>query len=265
MKNRILSLAISLFLMPFGFSESLSVENKALIQKLVDERVNTYLNSNEFQQAIDSGIYRFIETQNTQRVAQEAEAKASQAEAILPVNENDYVYGNLDARYTLIEYSDYECPYCKKFHSTAEMFVERNPEVNWVYRHFPLDFHNPGAQKQAEAAECAGELAGNQGFWDYSKKIFERTKSNGKGFPIENLVPLAEELKLNKTQFETCLNTDKYRNKVLLQFQQGQRAGVTGTPGNFLIDTQTGQIIAVNGAQPLNALESALNKLKENN
>jgi protein-disulfide isomerase len=242
----------------------LTPEQKKLVEIEVEKNLEGFFESEKFQAVIDQAIVDFINRQNQDRSqAKEAEVE-QQALTILPITQQDYVYGPEDARFTLIEYSDFECPYCKKFHLTAEQFVDQNENVNWVYRHFPLNFHNPGAQKQAEAAECAGELAGNRGFWEYSSAIFKRTRSNGNGFPISNLTPLAIELGLDEDEFSECLNSSRYRYKVLAQFKQGQQAGVTGTPGNFLVDTQTNRIIPVHGAQPLSALEQKLNQLLEN-
>jgi len=135
--------------------------------------------------------------------------------------------------------------------------------VNWVYRHFPLNFHNPGAQKQAEASECAGELGGNDAFWQYTDLIYERTRSNGKGFPIDKLAPLAVEIGLDQEAFKQCLNSEKYKRKVLQQMANGQAGGVTGTPGNFIRHNATGATIAVHGAQRLRALKQALESLKQ--
>ena len=244
-------------------AKDLSPEQKLLVEQLVEEKVTEYLQSDAFQTVIDEGIYRFIETQNVQRAAQEAETKARQAEIILPVTNQDHIYGDPAARYSLIEYSDYECPFCKKFHLTAETFVDANSDVNWVYRHFPLSFHNPGAQTEAEAAECAAEVGGNQGFWDYSRMIYQRTRSNGKGFPVDNLVPLAEELGYDVEAFTACLDSGKYEARIQQQSQQGQRAGVNGTPGNFLVDKHNGTIIPITGAQPIEALQQVLQQLKE--
>ena len=73
--------------------------------------------------------------------------------------DDDPVKGNPDATVTIVEFSDFQCPFCKRFHPTARKIVETyQGKVNWVYRHFPLNFHNPGAQKEAEASECANAL-----------------------------------------------------------------------------------------------------------
>jgi protein-disulfide isomerase len=86
--------------------------------------------------------------------------------------DKDYVRGETSARYALIEYSDYDCPFCGQFHATASQFVSQNPgEVKWIYRQFPLSSIHPNAQKKSEAALCAGKLGGNQAFWDMSDKM----------------------------------------------------------------------------------------------
>ncbi|MBR9883695.1 MAG: DsbA family protein [Oceanospirillales bacterium] len=236
----------------------------AAIDKLIDQKIQEYVESDAFQQRIEAGIVEFINKQNQARVEQERKAREEKVKNIAPVDPaNEYVRGPVDAPYTLIEYSDYECPYCKRFHATVLEFVKRNPDVNWVYRHFPLDFHNPGAQKQAEAAECAGSLGCGDAFWHYSDLIFERTKSNGKGFPIANLVPLAGEIGLDESAFKNCLDSEQFKSKVLQQQANGMQAGVTGTPGSFLRHNSSGEVVPLGGARPLRALEGVIQQMRD--
>jgi protein-disulfide isomerase len=163
---------------------------------------------------------------------------------------------------TLIEYSDFECPFCKGFHTTAKQLVDRsNGQVNWAYRHFPLDMHNPGAKKEAEASECAAELGGNDAFWKFAEAVYTRTHSNGKGFPIENLVPLAVELGLNQDAFRQCLDSGRMAPRIQHDADSGAKAGVAGTPGNILLNTRTGKVAAVSGAQPYARLNDAVQQL----
>lgn len=179
---------------------------------------------------------------------------------VKPVSKQDHVFGNANAAVTMIEYSDTECPFCKKFHPTAQQAVkEYNGKVRWVYRHFPLSFH-ANAQKQAEASECAAELGGNDAFWKYLNTIFERTTSGGTGFANENLVPLAKELGLNEQKFKACLDGGTYAKYVKDALLEGQKAGIDGTPGTLLL-AKNGKKALIPGAVPYGELKNEIDKL----
>lgn len=233
----------------------------ALIEQRLAEQGSAGLSDEQFQARVEEGIKAFIEKQR------QAQASGSQAKAenLPPVDrESDHIRGNPEARITLVEYSDFECPYCKRFHGTAQQLVDAyDGQVNWVYRHFPLGFHNPGAQKQAEASECVAELGGDEAFWRFADAIFERTKSNGNGFPLDNLVPLAGEMGVDAAAFQECLESGRYADYVKAQMGGGEAAGVTGTPGNFLVDNATGRTVAVSGARPLGDLRQVVDRLLE--
>ncbi len=174
---------------------------------------------------------------------------------------DDWVRGNRNATFALIEYSDLECPFCKSFHPTAKSLLEENKDVMWVYRHYPLSFH-VNAQKQSEASECAGELGGNDAFWKYIDAIYERTTSNGTGFALDKLVPLAVEQGLNEAQFKTCLDSGKHAQRVKDQMDKGTTAGITGTPGNVVLNVKSGKTRLIPGAVPLDQIKPVLEELK---
>lgn len=177
------------------------------------------------------------------------------------ITKDDHIRGNKNATLAIIEYSDLECPFCKQFHPTMQKVVDTyKDKVMWVFRHFPLSFH-ANAQKEAEAAECAGELSGNDAFWKYVDKIFERTTSNGTGFALDKLVPLAKELGLEETKFKTCLDSGKYTKHVQEEMTAGQNAGISGTPGNILLNTKTGKTQLVPGAVPFEQIKSVIDQM----
>ena len=174
---------------------------------------------------------------------------------------DDHINGNTNARILLFEYSDMECPYCKKFHPIAQQVVDSyNGKVAWVYRHFPLSFH-ANAQKEAEASECANELGGNTAFWKYINTLFARTSSGGEGFPLTDLVPLAGEIGLNEAKFKKCLDSDKYAERVKNDIQTGRDAGISGTPGNILFDTKTGKSKSLPGAYPFEEFKKVIDEI----
>lgn len=183
---------------------------------------------------------------------------------VKPVSKDDYIYGKADAPIMLIEYSDYECPFCKRFHYDAKKLVdEYKGKVAWVYRQFPLSFH-PNAQKESEAAECAGSIGGNDKFWAYGDKIFERTTSTGTGFALDQLVPLAKEIGLDEKKFKDCLDGGKMAQKVQQSLADGQAAGIDGTPGNIFV-TKNGKPVLIPGAVPYETLKSQVDQLLAQN
>jgi protein-disulfide isomerase len=242
-------------------------EREQMKQEIIQEVIEELRSSDVLQEAVREGINRFIEEQRQAQAEaqrqQQQQANRQAAENVRPVSlDRDHVYGNPDAPVSLIEYSDFECPYCKRFHFTARELVDTSDgQVNWVYRHFPLSFHNPGAQQQAEASECAAELGGNDGFWAFTDTIYERTSSGGQGFPSDQLVPLAVELGLDEGEFRECLESGRYEERVKEDLAEGVRAGVSGTPGNIFLHNETGEVRTRAGAQPIGELRKAVEEL----
>jgi len=185
----------------------------------------------------------------------------STAKDVKSVSEDDHVRGDRNARIALIEYSDLECPFCKKFHPTVQQVIdEYDGQVMWVYRHFPLDQLHTKADKEAEAVECANELAGNDGFWALLDRIFEVTPSNN-GLALDDLPKLAGEVGIDEGAFKECLDSGKYAQRVEDDYQGGIEAGITGTPGNILLDTKTGETILVPGALPFEQIKQSIDSL----
>ncbi len=213
--------------------------------------------------AIERGIENYIRKQRALAQEKKARAQSSNAKNLRQVSASrDHIAGNPDADITLVEYSDFECPFCKRFHPTVKKLIENNGDkVNWVYRHFPLAFHNPGAKTQAEASECAAEIGGNDAFWRYSDLIYSRTRSNGNGFPLDGLVPLAAEIGLDTDAFKACLDSGRMAARVSEDYDDGVKAGITGTPGVIIVNRKTGQVIPMAGAVPVQQLQAAVDRL----
>jgi protein-disulfide isomerase len=185
------------------------------------------------------------------------EETVSQSQA-LALRDEDHLRGNREARILLIEYSDLECPFCKSFHPTAQQIVNSfDGQVAWVYRHFPLDQLHSKARKEAEATECAAELGGDDAFWKMTDKIYEVTPANN-GLDLNVLPDLAIDLGLDKGDFEECLKSGRYAQKIEEDSQSGIKAGVKGTPGNILLDTKTGKSTLIPGAVPFEQLKQEI-------
>lgn len=189
---------------------------------------------------------------------QGAQPQLGSADNVEKLKKEDHVRGNRNAQILMIEYSDLECPFCKTFHPTAQRAVdEYNGKVAWVYRHFPLDQIHSKADKEAEAVECANELAGNDGYWKLTDKIFSVTPSNN-GLNLDDLPKLASDVGVNQSSFKNCLDSGKYAAHVEEDYQSGVKAGVNGTPGTILLNTKTNKTRVVPGAVPYEQLKQAI-------
>jgi protein-disulfide isomerase len=165
--------------------------------------------------------------------------------------DDDPVKGDQNAPVTIVEFSDFQCPFCGRFWSQTlpqikEDYIDTG-KVKFVYRDFPLSFHQY-AQKASEAAECADE----QGkFWEYHDKLFE----NQQFLDTESLKQYAADLGLDTEKFNSCIDTGKYSSEVRKDFQDGQTNGVSGTPTFFI----NGQKLV--GAQPYSAFQQIIDSL----
>lgn len=164
------------------------------------------------------------------------------------VADGDHVTGKSDAKVTLIEYSDFECPYCSRHKESIDQALKDFPnDVRLVYRHFPLTSIHDMAQKAAVASECAS----NQGkFWEMHNKLF--ALSAGTGLTVDAMKAAAKEIGLNTATFDTCLDNDETLDAVTADYQGGIGAGVGGTPATFV----NGEI--VEGAIPYTDLKRAI-------
>ncbi len=176
-----------------------------------------------------------------------------------PVDNNDWIKGDKNAKISIVEFSDTECPFCKRFHSTMQQVVdEYDGQVNWIYRHFPLVSLHSKAPKEAEATECAGELGGNDGFWAYIDRLFEVTPTNN-GLDLNQLPVIAQDVGLDVNKFQECLDSGKYANKVQDHLKQAQAAGGRGTPYSIIVAGD--KKIPLNGALPLEQIKSMIDPL----
>lgn len=175
---------------------------------------------------------------------------------IKAVSSADYKQGK--GKLYLVEYSDLECPYCKNFHPTMlQIMKDYAGQVQWVYRNYPLSFH-ANAGKEAEAALCVGNLGGNDKYWSFIDKIYERTTSNGTGFALTALGPLAKEVGVNQQKFQDCLDSGKMAATVAAEQADGSAGGVNGTPTTFLVDSSGKVISSLPGAYDLASVKAQI-------
>ena len=162
------------------------------------------------------------------------------------------IIGDPDAPITIVEWSDFECPFCARFYNDAYQDIKENwidtGKAKLVFRDFPLSFH-ANAQKAHEAAECAGD---QDMYYEMHDALFENGVSGG----VSSFKTYAADLGLDQAEFDDCLDSGKHEAEVKKDMADGMKAGVQGTPG-FIIE---GQLIS--GAQPYAVFEQLLNSLE---
>lgn len=202
--------------------------------------------------------------QNIQAIpSQQAQQQAAAAKPTGPVSIKDRgdepVLGNKNAKVTIVEFSDFQCPFCQNFFKNTypqlkAKYIDTG-KVKLVFRHFPLPFH-ANAQISGVAAECANR----QGkFWEYHDVLFNKGQADGTGLDKASLEKYASELGLNngsfgfgKNKFNQCLSDNSTLEAVQSDTTEGSRVGVTGTPTFYINGVQ------LVGAQPITAFETAI-------
>ncbi len=176
------------------------------------------------------------------------------------VTDEDHIRGNLDARILIVEYSDTECPFCKRFHGTLQQIMSEysDSEVAWVYRHFPIPQLHSKAEEEAHATECAAELGGNDAFWAYVDRIYEVTPSND-GLDLALLPQFAEEIGIDRVAFEECQESNRHAEKIQADRDDAVATGGRGTPHSLVLFED--QIIQIPGAQPFESVKANIDSL----
>ncbi len=177
-----------------------------------------------------------------------AQAPAPAAGPLKPVSDQDYLKGPKNAKITLVEYSDFQCPFCQRHLPSIEQALKDFPsDVNLVYRFYPLSFH-PEAQKSAESAACAAKLGGNDAFWKMHDELF----GNQATLSRDLYTQLAKKIGLNTGDFDKCVDSGEMAGRVASDLSEGTSAGVEGTPATFVGKT------LVSGAIPYAELKKAI-------
>lgn len=180
---------------------------------------------------------------------------------VRPLDATDYVKGNPNAPIVIIEYSDYDCPFCKQYHETLTQIINEygvSGKVAWVYRQFPLAQLHPNAPKISEAALCVGSLGGTNAFWSFTDNIFINRALDEQ----TNMVALegyATEAGVNAQAYRECLLKGDMREAVEQSVAEALALGARGTP--YTIITVGSEQAVVNGAQPYEVVKGIIDTL----
>lgn len=231
------------------------------------------LGFNNLAKAIEKGGTGTANSNNTDTVVDDSGTVGNTTTATTDIDD-DPILGDGDAKVVLVEFSDYECPFCQRHHKQTHPQIisdyVKTGKIQYVYRDFPLSFHDPMATREANAAQCVYELSGknNETFFDYSDEIYSRSGTNGVGIDSvgidavnDKLIEMAGNVGINKDNFRDCLEAEKYTAEIKADMDEGSKAGVTGTPGfivGILKDGGKVEGVKISGAQPYSVFKNAI-------
>jgi protein-disulfide isomerase len=178
-----------------------------------------------------------------------------------PVDASDYIRGNPNAPILMIEYSDYDCPFCKEYHATLSQIMDEygvSGRVAWVYRQFPIGQLHPNAPKISEAALCVGSIGGNDAFWKFTDLIFEE-RDIDEPTNIVSLPDYAVEAGVSRTDYTNCMDNGAMEDEVVKSVEDAFNIGARGTPYTILMVGN--QQAVINGAQSYDTVSSIIDNL----
>lgn len=192
---------------------------------------------------------------------------ANSTDRINPITSADHILGNPNAPVKIVEYSDFECPFCKRFHLTMQRVMDeygKDGQVAWVYRHFPLDqLHPVKARQEAVVSECINEIAGNEAFWAFTDKFFAVTPSNNQT-DIDTVLPqIVAELGIDQSAINECVQSGRYDDHIQDDIDDAIATGGRGTPWSIVV-SESGKTFSLSGAQPYSVVQQLINLALEN-
>lgn len=202
------------------------------IEKIVNKEIEKFITTDRFYDSVELGIQRFIKKQEEeQRKATEEANKPKKVEGVSI--DDDPIKGDKDAPVTIIEFSDYECPFCSRHFKEVEPLIKERyidtGRAKLVFRDFPLDFHKR-AIPAAIAANCVREQGGDEKYFKMHDLLFD----NPGNLSDNDLEKHALSLDIDKGKYESCITSDVVKKEIEKDMQDGIKYGVSGTPGFFI-------------------------------
>jgi len=190
------------------------------------------------------------------------EREVDRTSEVMEVSDVDHRKGPADAAITIVEYSDFDCPFCSRFHDSMNEIIATSDDVAWVYRHFPLEQLHPQAEAVAIASECVADIAGEAAFWTFTDGYFAaRGAQDATAHNI--LVPrLAVQAGVSESALTECVTSGRMQAKVQADIDNAITTGGRGTPWSILIGP-TGKTYPINGALPTAAVQQVIQAARD--
>lgn len=258
------------------------ISKESFVQFSAPKLINNFLNSNFalltifmlifvlgfvtgslFQENKNLRAQGLIPNNNADLVAEEG--NNAQLEAVPEIDDNDHIRGAKNGKVKMIVYSDFECPYCNRFHPTVLKIMEKyGNKISLAFRHYPLSFH-PNAQKLAEASECVAEYGSSDAFWKFTDTVFEQmadesiySDPTNKVVSDAKILSLAQTAGANGQQVMNCVGSGEMKDVITTSMSGASAAGISGTPSSVIISGDKRELIP--GALPYESVITIIEK-----
>jgi protein-disulfide isomerase len=202
----------------------------------------------------------FFSGRSGEGLKKEGENTGGKATTLRSVDtKKDVIRGNKDAKLFIVEFSDFQCPYCRSFHESMKQVISKNSSVLWTYRHLPLTQIHPEAEPAAIAGECIAKLGGNDAFWTFADSLFENQETLGSALYLS----LAKKAGISVNAFTECLNSSEVRVEISSDVKEAVDLGARGTPSSFIVNEKGEILEALAGAVPYQDIEAAITRALE--
>lgn len=187
--------------------------------------------------------------------------------AMAPITAEDHIKGNPNAPLVIVEYADFDCPFCRSFHGTLQKIIDEygpGGQVAWVYRHFPLTSLHPSAAHIAEVSECVAELGGNEAFWTFADLVFSERLvdpvSSREMTDLSRLPEFAATAGVDEADLTACVDSGRHKATVESDYNNAVATGGNGTPFTVIVvGDQKFEITG--GAQPYEVVKQMVDGL----
>ncbi|MEJ0054136.1 MAG: thioredoxin domain-containing protein [bacterium] len=196
---------------------------------------------------VASAVY-YVSSKNVTDTA----GATSDLSLVRPPGSDDHILGNPAAPVIIVEYSDFDCPFCKSFNDTLHRIVNEygaNGQVAWIFRNFPLTELHPNAQSAAEASECVANLGGNEAYWKFSDLLFANQPADPSTYPS-----LATQAGVSGDAVTACLSAGTAKDRVAADSDNAKAAGANGTPYSVIL-VRGSEPVLINGAFPYDTMK----------
>lgn len=262
--KKLLYLSCVLFVMSFDVLAMELQERQLLKQELLKELIEGDALKQYVKKEIQLYETEKIKLKTQQKRQRQNKINAKAQKVIRPVSlTRDHIYGDQEAPISIIEFSDFECPYCRKIHPVLKKLVNGSDgQVNWVFRHYPLSFHKPNAQVEAEASECVAHIAKNTGFWVFIDTLFSQPR-RGKQDRTQLINRAAQKVNVKTEDLEQCKKNGQFASRVNEDEKEALAIGLRGTPANVIVHNGSNTIRIRQGAASLQTLRNDINELQK--